>query len=203
MAKSIEEVIVLGGRALDSLDEDKLERLIKTINLFEFDNPERITEYESECSRIGISVENARFIIRILGLFIELQNDKPEGDDLAKLKKAVKQEFSNEEEWTKVWERFEFLLKRLDHFAIARKSQDLRDNLDAIEDFSIVCDVRPVFNLARTEIGRFLYPVILKLVDKSAHKFRFEIDEEQLNNVICALVRAQKKIQILKGKFDK
>jgi hypothetical protein len=194
--KEIADVI----NTIFNLSNERIDLLKTFINDFKYEDSKSIETYESSCKLIEIQPEDAKKIIRIIGFIAGAIIEDNNQNSVSILKKNVSQYINDKDMEEKGWQKIEYILDNVPLFFLEKKADILSDDFDLVKNYSVVCDIRPVFNRDRTDVGRFLYPVILKLTDRTEHNFRFELNEYQVDNLIKSLIKAQSKIKILKEK---
>lgn len=112
----------------------------------------------------GIAQDDGRKIRRFITFVAESMVESTNAEAaLADIEKNVIGPFQNDRDVILSWERMKGLLSKLEGFIINIKEKQLNERIDRVANFSLTCDVRPVFDLDKKKIVRYLYPVILRI----------------------------------------
>lgn len=98
--------------------------------------------------------------------------------------------------WLKLKEHSLFI----DGFLFSRKEQDLKDRFNRFRSIDITVDIRPVFDLKRSEIKKYINACIMKLKGDE-EDIVLEIYEEDIAKIIEELNRAKDKLEVVKKNF--
>lgn len=96
--------------------------------------------------------------------------------------------------WTKLKTNKSFI----DDFVFSRKEQELKDRFNRFKDVSATIDIRPVFDIKREEIKKFLQMIIVSF-EADDEEFVVEMTEDDIDEVIEELQRAKRKLSVTKG----
>lgn len=122
--------------------------------------------------------------------------------ELNELEITVTKLAENNQEAQDSWVRIKESLDELKPYLLYKKEQDLKNRYKRIEHFEVTTDIRPLFNLEKTEIEKNLLLGIIKIKTSDDEDFLCEIYDDKLDMLIDELERAKNKFKILKSKFD-
>lgn len=131
---------------------------------------------------------------------IIVRYDKNVKDGLEKIEKNIKNGLDKDTEAMKTWGKIKDAISKMEYLNLTRKKVWLQESFSKIDTFSFVCDARPLFNLERTEIAQFIFPVLLNITDKKGLKFNFELEEDDIKRIKSEIECVMKKLELLKRK---
>lgn len=145
------------------------------------------------------NVESLVNFINFLGDYLidarDFNNELTKLDDT--IDKLSKDDASAKEAWAKVKNS----LDQLTPYFLDKKLQTLQNRFNRVTDIEITTDVRPFFNLEKTEIINNLYVAILKIKTVDDKNYICEFYDDKLQLVLDELIRTKEKFDALKVKY--
>lgn len=99
------------------------------------------------------------------------------------------------------WNRVKGSLENLSDYFVEKKVEDLKDRYSRIVSFQITSDVRPVFNIKRSEIHQLIYPHILKIETSDDKLFLCEFYDDVLDELISELEMVRTKSRLIRDTY--
>ncbi len=102
------------------------------------------------------------------------------------------------------WSLIKKNLASLEPFILNIKKENIINRHQRLESFALTCDARPIFNIERSKINEFIYPIILSIKKSdSEEQLIIELTEDDLNTIIIEADAAKNKIEIIKKSIIK
>lgn len=182
-----------------ALSDANLDILVKYFKENDFDSQREFSAFEVFCSEKNINILLAKKLLKIF-LFISefCINERSLVLGLDILNKDFP-ELTKNSEYSKIWSYVSTQILNLEEFIVRRKEKQLSNINDNIGEFNVVCDIRPLFDVEKKKIVRYLYPILFSIVPvNSEEKIVFELDEETLLRLKQEIDFAVSKLRILK-----
>lgn len=188
---------------LESLDDDKLSSLIHHLNSNPLSTLGHNFLFEQWCNDNSIPIQDGKSILKFLGFVIAVISDKGNiSEGLNQLKKLLFSSDSIPNQYVLAWKRLELTIPQLTNFLLNTKEKRLLNQAKKVGQLALTCDIRPVFDLERKNIQRYLFPIIATLRDIDTNELvTYELTEEELNDLYLEIKYALTKLQLLKNKF--
>lgn len=184
-----------------SLTDPQISSFVEYANSRESSGAKDFVLFEKFIKEAALSEEQGRAINRIVGFLADfIITEKTTDDGIAEFEKQF-QSFLDIDENAKIaWGKFKETIKakRLESFILYRKEQRLKNQVPHIHNFSLVCDARPVFDLERQSIIKYLFPITLKIENHEDEISLYELDEEDLFRLKKEVESAINKIKLLR-----
>lgn len=193
--------ILTDFKALEKLKEVNISSLIDFLNKeIDFKSFDR-TKFEELCEECKIKQEDGYKIANILSF---ASTKISESRNLSIGKEKLKQFFFQSQdvpaEHLETWNKLNTILDGVDEFILKIKELNLLSQNRSLNYFTITCDIRPLFDLKRNQIKKFLFPILLTINDsKSGNNLTYELDREILEKIKDEAECAIKKLEILKN----
>jgi hypothetical protein len=189
-------------KKINNISDEQLKIIIKFLNSTEKDN--RLTLIHKWCKEndfdIDIFDDCYSLIFFIVKEFI-IENGMNDG--IEEFEKTVLELRNCDEEISKAWGRLKLILPQLDIFSNKIKSRLLENIFPSLDEFNIVCDVRPVLDLERTAVNQLLYQTIITLnLSNSEQDIIFECDEDTLVKLKKNIDKALNKNKLIKSSLN-
>lgn len=189
-------------KLLNDLDKDQFNLLVEEINK----NPMRlsadIAQFESFCeiNKIERNIATKLYAVlsHICGYLIDNRSIEK---GIAKIEDSIIN--PHFEDVSKIWNLIKLNLINLSQFINIRKERNLSDVIPGIREFNIICDVRPVFDLERQKIIKYIYPIILSFrPDSGESRVAYEIEDNDLTTLQDEVNTAVRKLEIIKQSIE-
>jgi hypothetical protein len=185
-------------KEIQSLSEKSMILLVNEFNTNPLNSFGSIFKLEKICLDENIDKTVAKKFFGLLVFITDsIINEKNVSLGFKKFEEKVIHIFPEETKY--VWDFIKNNFGRLEQFIIKRKEILLSDENDKIKGFNIICDVRPIYDIDRTKIEKYIFPLILSITSDENNKFVAEFYEEDLEKIKLEVDYAYKKLQIIKN----
>lgn len=190
-------------KKINQITDGQFKNLLQQINTNRFETITDLTVFNKFCKKIEIDLETGKSIRRLLNFIFDyiIEHQDPE-ETIINFEKDIIKNYEDEDEIKKSWSKIKENIKFLDKFLIIRKEKLLRSRIPNIEDFSLVCEIRPIFDMHKTSIEKLICPIIMRIKDSEDEKPKIiEMDEESLFRIKKEIDFAIKKLELIKEKY--
>jgi hypothetical protein len=189
-------------KLVNELPEGHLSFIINIFKSNPLNSFSLIAQYKQSCKDEGIDSDQADRFYKIISFVCDYCIEERSIEvGLREIETKFLKNYISEV--SQIWSYIQKIIPELNEFILRRKERKLKRVTNNIDDFSIICDIRPVYDIKREEIISYLYPIILSIKsDSSESKINFEIDESELINIQKEVNTALSKLNTLKEKFN-
>lgn len=192
-------------RTFQALSEEQLAAYVQYANSREPNGSKEYVLFEKLTKESGISEETGRAINRVIGFLADfIISEKTTDGGLLGFESEFRAFLDSDAVANSAWARIKELVKnrKLEPFIVYRKEQRLKGQVPHLHQFSLVCDARPIFDLDRQKISKFLFPIFLKLEDHDDKISLYELEEEDLVRLKKEVDAALLKVQLLRESIN-
>lgn len=191
-------VLIDHFKEISSLKKENLTSLLNEFNDNPLNSVGTIAKLEKLCLKEEIDIKLAKNFYRLLAYICDFLIDKKSIDiGIKEFEEKIIEIFPEETKY--IWDFFKDNLDRLKEFIIKRKENLLSSESNKIEKISIICDARPIYNIERNEIEKYIFPLVLSISFENDDKRVFaELNEEDFEKLKREIEYAYKKLNILK-----
>ena len=190
---------------LNKLDGDKLNSFINHLNENQLMIPSDVVKFETWCTENSLNIEDGKSIYKFISFAANFVSEKGSiSNGLNQFKQLLFGSMVIPAEFNSLWEKLETIVQHLTNFLLKIKEKRLVHQARRIGQFSLTCDIRPVFDLERKNIQRYLYPILLTLKEAGKNEIiSFELTEDELNDMLSEIQNAFSKLKLLKNKISR
>lgn len=188
-------------KSFKSLSEEHFSNFIEYCNSREYGSAKNYVLFEKFKRDTGLSAEDVGALNRIIGFIADfIINEKTIQSGIIEFEKEFDPFFKNDNDaniaWTSIKEKIND--NKLESFILYRKEQRLKSQVPHLHQFSLVCDARPIFDVDRKKVIKYLFPIILKIKNHDEEIKLYELDEDDLLRLKKEVDTAISKLVILK-----
>lgn len=186
-------------KSLKTLSQDQIQLLIDEINtnplvtMYDYGRYEKLCQDNNIDEKIGL---NLYYVLSYIFSFISDEKEIESG--FVKVEKELKPFIPDE--LSEIWNYLKQKLPDLNSFQVFRKEKVLKRFFNRIEGFSIICDIRPIFDIERKKVIKYTYPIILSLrISGSEERKNYDLSENDLLDIKKEIDSAVSKLEYLKN----
>ena len=186
---------------ISRLPKNQLDLLIEVFQTNPLSSVSNILQYQKFCADNNIDKEDAVKFYKVLAFIVDyFINEKSiEKGNIEFEEKVIKNTFPGTEN---IWTYLKEKIPTLNEFILLRKEHHLSKVANKLERLDIICDIRPVYDIKRENILKYLFPIIISLEEESSNsKLVFETDEPGLYRLQKEINTAISKLEIIKERF--
>ncbi len=185
---------------IDSLEIDKIKIMCNYLEEIPLNEPIDYIKYENFCTANDIKTDIAKSFYRIITFIVDIAlEERNLNKAIQETEKITGINFSDEK-YKKVWDLIKDNITIFNKFIIYRKERNILNIAPRIQDFKIICDVRPIFNLEKTTIVKNTYPIILKIENSKDEEMIIELSKSELLELKSEIDTAVEKFNLIENK---